>query len=816
MSRYLESLGRNARGLYHTLRKNKSLKEIDDYMDRINRGGGSGVIDFAADMSGIPDLYTAVKQGAHIADDVFREGKEYGETGREGAFHRGLAGTALTLAPIPGLKAGARGVKSLGNMGKKLKPSDSIQIGAPVRGSKRHKLQENLKDNTFDKRAHKKMGKLIEDEKHLEKGRKAYGALRGKYADEGLQMPGKFSPGFMRGRKKAATNTLRAYDKWQNKLAKGPLRTRLEDASGDTAFRALRGKGDAGWTTMPGRPLGRLSDYAGGIPGLSPKWWAQSPMRSLKTLGKDTGRDFDSEYNPFYVEDRPDPSEGADVDGALEPYIDKGFEKVREAIEAANAEEGLEGLTGEIGGQGNETFTPAPGTFTVPAGEEGQPGTGRFVQTAEGPMWVPNDPNRPTREGPGPSDVVPTTLANPQRRGGSRRRRNEAELAEAAAEATGFNPHDKPMHVFNERGRLGDGVVNRDEIAEYERKRKAFRNSIDDMRMSDDRDMHMINVNRDRAARGLSPISEEDYRAATRADSEARHQEALKTPRNFSIDDLSPRQRHKLWAANKVSAENPITDPRHLAMQRAMEEGEEMADEWENRKPEPEPEFDFEPVDQGRDLTSQLTAARGQTLEGEQAIPKENVRITEIGDIPEPQMEMSTEEYNDMFRDDEEAAAASAAEEALLGFEMPEMLGENTLADLDSLRNELDRNPKMQALEGLDRLKNILPPEELDSVRSEEEEEEEEEPSELAPSGNVDTISDWADPLITTREKIFNSSGGGVMPLGEQDALWFRLINAARGTHEFGLDRVIAELPEPMRSNAAQILENEGVEAFLD
>jgi hypothetical protein len=148
MAQYFKDLGKNLRSGYHELRKNPALKGMDDYFDRINAGGGEGLADFAVDMSGIADIYQVGKQGAHIADDLFREGKSWDQIdqGRKDALKRGAVGTALTLAPLPGLKAIGAGTKyatkGLSTAGRNLPGKAIAGSGLPKIDKMRRRLEK--------------------------------------------------------------------------------------------------------------------------------------------------------------------------------------------------------------------------------------------------------------------------------------------------------------------------------------------------------------------------------------------------------------------------------------------------------------------------------------------------------------------------------------------------------------------------------------------------------------------------------------------------------------------------------------------------
>lgn len=154
MAQYFKDFGDNLRSGYHQLKKNKALKGIDDYFDKINAGGGEGLADFAVDMSGIADMYQVGKQGAHIADDLFREGKSWDEVdqGRKDAFERGAVGTALTLAPLPGIKtlgtAGKYATKGFTTAGRNVPGKALVGSSLPKVDKMRRRLEK----------AHKKAG----------------------------------------------------------------------------------------------------------------------------------------------------------------------------------------------------------------------------------------------------------------------------------------------------------------------------------------------------------------------------------------------------------------------------------------------------------------------------------------------------------------------------------------------------------------------------------------------------------------------------------------------------------------------------------
>ena len=148
MAQYFKDLGKNLRSGYHELRKNPALKGMDDYFDRINAGGGEGLGDFLVDMSGAADIYQVGKQGAHMADDLFREGKSWDEVdqGRKDAFERGAVGTALTLAPLPGIKtlgtAGKYATKGLTTAGRNVPGKALAGSGLPKVDKMRRRLEK--------------------------------------------------------------------------------------------------------------------------------------------------------------------------------------------------------------------------------------------------------------------------------------------------------------------------------------------------------------------------------------------------------------------------------------------------------------------------------------------------------------------------------------------------------------------------------------------------------------------------------------------------------------------------------------------------
>ena len=112
MANYFKDLRSGAKNLYRQAKGNATLKGIDDHFDRVSAGGGKGVGDFLLDMSGIADMYQVGKQGAHIADDMY-DGVDWDDIdqGRKDALGRGVLGTALTLAPVPGFKMGRAGLR---------------------------------------------------------------------------------------------------------------------------------------------------------------------------------------------------------------------------------------------------------------------------------------------------------------------------------------------------------------------------------------------------------------------------------------------------------------------------------------------------------------------------------------------------------------------------------------------------------------------------------------------------------------------------------------------------------------------------------
>ncbi len=113
MANYFKDLRSGAKNLYRQAKGNATLKGVDDYFDRISAGGGKGIGDFMTDMSGIADMYQVGKQGAHIADDMY-DGKDWDDIdqGRKDALGRGALGTALTLAPVPGIKMARAGLRA--------------------------------------------------------------------------------------------------------------------------------------------------------------------------------------------------------------------------------------------------------------------------------------------------------------------------------------------------------------------------------------------------------------------------------------------------------------------------------------------------------------------------------------------------------------------------------------------------------------------------------------------------------------------------------------------------------------------------------
>lgn len=249
MAQYFKDFGDNLRSGYHQLKKNKALKGIDDYFDKINAGGGEGLADFAVDMSGIADMYQVGKQGAHIADDLFREGKAWDEVdqGRKDAFERGAYGTALTLAPLPGLKtlgtAGKYATKGLTTAGRNVPGKALAGSGLPKVDKMRRRLEK----------AHAKAGTSL-------------------------------APGLS---DKAVAKTYRKF----------------KDIPNEDGLRAAYSKlgGNAAMLTPGMGKIGRANQVLGGIP-FSPSWRSKFPQRAAAVAMKDWdwGEHPSGMSNPFY------------------------------------------------------------------------------------------------------------------------------------------------------------------------------------------------------------------------------------------------------------------------------------------------------------------------------------------------------------------------------------------------------------------------------------------------------------------------------------------------------------------------------------